>query len=125
MTYNKLMLLSCKELTLFQHTSRLCLWHMGRQKSHHIPQKCLKSCISVPVHKSTFPAEFNSILQNRHSFRPYGWTGRLKKSKSNGFVNLLSNVFLNAFSCVVTVSAVPSAFLAPTRAFKSLADCMP
>ena len=52
------------------------------------------------VHKITFSDEFNSSLTIKSSFRPYGYTGCLKKSKSNGIENLLSNVFLIAFSGV-------------------------
>ena len=48
-----------------------------------------------------------------------------KSQNINGYGNLLSNVFLIALFWVVTVSAVPSAFFAPTCAFKPLADCMP
>ena len=76
-----------------------------------------------PVHKITFSAEFNSVLTIKRSLRPWGYTGCLKKSKFNGISNLLSNVFLIAFSGVVTASAVPSAFFAPTCAFKPLAGC--
>ena len=76
------------------------------------------------VHKISFSEEFNSSLTIKSSLRPYGYTGCLKKSKSNGISNHLSNVFLIAFSCIVTVSAVPSALLAPTRAFNPLAGCM-
>ena len=53
------------------------------------------------------------------------YTGFLKNSKSNGIANLLSNIFLISFSWVVTVSAVPSAFFVPNRAFKPLVDRMP
>ena len=48
-----------------------------------------------------------------------------KKVKTNGIANLLSSVFLIAFSWIVIDSAAPSAFFAPTRAFKPLTDCMP
>ena len=51
-----------------------------------------------PVHKITFSEEFNSSLTIRSSLRPYGYTGCLKKSKSNGIANRLSNMFLIAFS---------------------------
>ena len=78
-----------------------------------------------PVHKITFSEEFYSSLTIKSSLSPYGYTGCLKKSKSHGIANFLSNFFLIAFSCVVTVSAVPSAFFAPTCAFNSLANCMP
>ena len=45
-----------------------------------------------------FPViEFNSIVIDRSSFKPYGWTGCLKKSKSKGIANLLSYVFLITF----------------------------
>ena len=57
-----------------------------------------------PVHKITFSEEFNSSLTIKSSLSPYGYTGCLKKSKSNGTENLLSNVFLIAFSCIVNVS---------------------
>ena len=73
-THNQLMLPWCMELTLLQYTSHLCLWHMARQKSHHIPKKCLKSCMlhQCPSYKRVHIfAEFNSILINRCSFRPY------------------------------------------------------
>ena len=43
--------------------------------------------------------------------------GFLKKSKSNGIVNLLASIFLIGFSLVVNVSAMPSAFLVPNHAF--------
>ena len=49
----------------------------------------------------------------------------LKKSKSKGMANLLPKVFSIAFSLLVTVSAVPSGFFAPARAFKPFADCIP
>ena len=78
-----------------------------------------------PVHKITFSKEFNSSLTFKSSLRSYGYTGCLKKSKSNGIANLLSNFFFIAFSWVVTVSAVPSTFFAPTRAFRPLDDGMP
>ena len=77
------------------------------------------------VHKITFSAEFNSSLTIKSSLSPHGYTGRLKKSKSNGIENLLSSVFLIKFSWVVTASVMPSAFFVPTRAFKPFADCMP
>ena len=67
-----------------------------------------------PVHKSNFSEEYNSSLTTKSSLSPYGYTGCLKRSKSNGIANLLSNVFFMAFSCVVTVSAVSSVFFAPT-----------
>ena len=78
-----------------------------------------------PVHKITFSEEFNPSLTIKSSLSPYGYTGSFKKSKSNGIANLLSNVFLIAFSWVVTVSAARSVVFAPIRAFKPLADCMP
>ena len=78
-----------------------------------------------PVHKITFSEELNSSLTIKSSFRPYGYTRCPKKSKSKGIANLSSNVFLIAFSLVVTISAMPSAFFAPKSAFKPLTDCMP
>ena len=78
-----------------------------------------------PVHKITFSEELNSSLKNKSSLSPCGYTGFLKNSKSNGIANLLSNIFLISFSWVVTVSAVPSAFFVPNRAFKPLVDRMP
>ena len=77
------------------------------------------------VHKITFSEEFNSSLTIKSSLRPQGYTGYLKKSKSNGIAYLISNVFLIAFSWVVAASAVPFAFFAHAHAFKPLADCMP
>ena len=77
-----------------------------------------------PVHKITFSEEFNSSLTIKFSLSPYGYTGCLKKSKPNGIANRLSNVFLMAFSCAVTVSAVSSAFFAPTRPLNPLANYM-
>ena len=77
-----------------------------------------------PVHKIIFSEEFNSGLTIK-SLSPYGCIECLKKSKSNSIANSLSNIFLMAFSWVVTVSAVPSDFFAPTHAFKPLVDCMP
>ena len=78
-----------------------------------------------PVHQITFSEEFNLSLTIKSSLTPYGYTGCLKKSNSNGIANVLSNIFLMAFSCVVTVSAVPSDFFAPTCAFNPLTGCMP
>ena len=78
-----------------------------------------------PVRKITFSEEFNSSLTIKSSLRPYGYTGCLKKSKSNGIANLLSNVLLIEFSWVVTASVVLSAFFTLTRAFKPLDDYMP
>ena len=66
-----------------------------------------------PVHKITFSEEFNSSLTIKSSLRPYGYTGCLKKSKSNAIANRLSNVFLITFSCVATASAVPCDFFHP------------
>ena len=67
-----------------------------------------------PVDKITFPGKLNASLTIKLSLRPEGYTDIcLKKSKSNGIANLLSKVFLMAFSWVVIVSAVPSAFFAP------------
>ena len=63
-----------------------------------------------PVHKINFSDEFNSSPMIKRSLGLSGYTGCLKKSKSNGISNLLSSVFLIPFSWVVTVSAVPSAF---------------
>ena len=63
------------------------------------------------VHKITFSEELNSSLTIKSFLRPCGYTGCLKKSKSNGIAKLLSKAFFIAFSWVVTVSAVPSAFL--------------
>ena len=77
------------------------------------------------MQKITFSEEFNSSLTIKSSLSPYGYTGSLKKSKSRGIANRLSNVFLIAFSRVVNVSAVPSAFFAPTHAFNPFAACMP
>ena len=51
-----------------------------------------------PVHKITFSGEFNSSLTIKSSLSPYGYTGCLKKSKSKGIGNLLSNVFFIVFS---------------------------
>ena len=78
-----------------------------------------------PMHKITFSEELNSSLTIKCSLSAYGYTGCLKKSTSNGIANRFSNVFLMAFSCVVTVSSVPCDFLAPTRVFNPLAGCMP
>ena len=55
---------------------------------------------------------------------PLGYTGCLKKSKFKGIANLLSRVFLIAFSLVVTVIAVLSAFFAPAQLYKLRADCI-
>ena len=77
-----------------------------------------------PVHKITFSEEFSLSLTIKPSLIPYGYTGCLKKSKSNGIANCLSNVFLIAFPCVAAFSAIPSDFFAPTRAFNPLAGCM-
>ena len=76
-----------------------------------------------PLHKMTFSGEFSSSPTIKSSLNPYIfiYTGCLKKSKSNGIANLLSIVVLIAFSWFVTVSAVPSAFFAPSRGFRSLA----
>ena len=71
-----------------------------------------------PVHKIIFSEELNSSLTIKSSLRSYGYTGCLKKSKSNGIANLLSNVFLITFSWVDNGNAVPSVFFAPTGAFK-------
>ena len=49
-----------------------------------------------PVHKITFSGEFNSSLTIKSSLSLYGYTGCLKKSKSKGIENLLSNVFFIA-----------------------------
>ena len=78
-----------------------------------------------PQHEITFPAELSSSLMIKSFLSPKGYTGCLKKSKSNGIANRLPTVFLMTFFWVVTVSAVPSALFAPIRAFKPLADCMP
>ena len=77
------------------------------------------------IQKITLSHEFNSSLTIKSSLSPYGYTGCLKKAKSNGIENFLSNVFFIALSWFVAPSAVPSAFFAPTRAFKLLADCIP
>ena len=77
-----------------------------------------------PVHKFTFSEEFKLSLTIESSLSPYGYIGCLNKSKSKGIANLLSNVFLIAFSWVVTASALPSAFFAPVHSFKPFADCM-
>ena len=136
---NGSMLPWCTGSLLFRYTIHLWLWHMVRQKLHHILKKCLKAlcCCSVssaeslyvaavsPVHKITFSEEFNSSLTIKSSLNPYGYTGYMKKSKSKGIANLLSNVFLIAFSWIVADSDVPSAFFAPVHAFKPLADCIP
>ena len=75
-----------------------------------------------PARKITL---FNSSITIKFSLRPYEYTGCLKKSKSNGIANRLSNVFLIAFSCVVSVSAVPSTFFAPIHASNPLVDYIP
>ena len=62
-----------------------------------------------PFHKITLSEEFNSNLTIL--------SGRLKKSKSKGISNLFSNVFLIAFSWVVTVSAVTSVFFCTHSCF--------
>ena len=77
------------------------------------------------MHKITFSEKCNLSLTIKSSLSPNGSTGCLKKSKSNGIVNLLWNVILITFFWVITVIAVPSANFAPTRAFKPLVDCMP
>ena len=64
-----------------------------------------------PEHKITFSEESNSSLTIKSSLSPYGYTGCLKKPKSNGIANRFSNVFLMAFSWVVTVRAVQTDFL--------------
>ena len=51
-----------------------------------------------PVHKTTFSDELQSSLTIKSSLKSYRYTGCLKKSNSNGIANLLSNVFLMAFS---------------------------
>ena len=61
-------------------------------------------CTKSPFQKNLIPT-FKSFLSQ------YGHTGCLQKSKSKGIVNILPNVFLIAFSCVITFIAVPSAFL--------------
>ena len=78
-----------------------------------------------PVHKITFSEEFNSSLTIKSSLNPYEYTGCLKISKPNGIANFLSKAFLIAFFWVVTVSAMPSAFVASSRTFTPLVDCMP
>ena len=75
-----------------------------------------------PVHKITFSEEFSSSLTIKSSLRPYGYTGCLKKSKSNGIANRLSNVFLTTFSSIVNASAVPSDFSVPSRPFNPIQD---
>ena len=75
-----------------------------------------------PVHKITFSEEFSSNLTIKSSLRPYGYTGCLKKSKSNGIANRLSNVFLTTFSSIVNVRAVPSDFSVPSRLFNPIQD---
>ena len=77
------------------------------------------------MHKITFSGECSSCLTVIFSLSPHGYTGCLKKPKSNGTANVLPKVFLIAFSWIVTVSAVPSPFVASSRAFRPLADCMP
>ena len=79
----------------------------------------------TPVHKITFSEEFNSSVTIKASLRPLGYIGSLKKSKSNRAANILLNVVFIAFSWVITVTAVPSAFFAPTRTFRPLVDHMP
>ena len=76
-----------------------------------------------PLHKITFSDEFNSSLTIKSSLSLYGYTGCLQKSKSKGIANRLSNVFFITFFWVV--SAVPSAFFAPKRAFTPLSSCIP
>ena len=51
-----------------------------------------------PVHKITFSGKFNLSLTIKSYLTPYGCTGCLKESKSNGIEDLLSNVFFIAFS---------------------------
>ena len=75
-----------------------------------------------PVHKITFSEEFSSSLTIKSFLRPYGYTGCLKKSKSNGIANRLSNVFLTTFSSIVNVSVVPSDFSVPSRPFNPIQD---
>ena len=74
------------------------------------------------VHKISFSEEFNSSLTIKSSLRPYGYTGCLKKSKSNGIANRLSNVFLTTFSSIVNVRAVPSDFSVPSHPFNPIQD---
>ena len=74
------------------------------------------------VHKITFSEEFNSRLTIKSSLRPYGYTGCLKKSKSNGIANRLSNVFLTTFSSIVNVSAVSSDFSVLSHPFNPIQD---
>ena len=77
---------------LFRYTFHLWLWYKARQILHHILAIYLKACMFAeisPVHKITFSEEFNSNLTIKPSLSPYGYTGCLKKSKSNGIANLL------------------------------------
>ena len=46
-----------------------------------------------PVHKITFSVEFDSSLTIKSFVGPYGDTECLKKLKSSGIKNVLSNVF--------------------------------
>ena len=82
--------------------SKIATYSSDMSKSLYVAEVSL-------VHKIIFSEEFNSSLTIKSPLGPYGYTGCLKKSKSYGIANRLSNVFLMAFYCVVTVSAVPSA----------------
>ena len=73
------------------------MWHKVCHIFDYILVICLLENLYVaevsPVHKITFSEEFNSSLTIKSSLRPLGYEGCLKKSKSNGISNLLSNFF--------------------------------
>ena len=55
--------------------------------SSDMPESLYVALVS-PVHRTTFPEEFNSSLMIKSSLSPYGYTGCLEKSKYNGIENL-------------------------------------
>ena len=72
-------------------SSKIASYSSDMSESFHVAEVS-------PAHKITFSGEFNSSLTIKSFLSPYGYTGCLKKSKSKGIRNLLSNVFFIAFS---------------------------
>ena len=107
---------------LFQHTNHLLLLHNVRQTLHYIVEKCLKACMCCDIPTTQYHSIFSEEFKSSILLFDKDIQDAQKKSKSKGIANLLPKVFLVAFSLVVTVIDVPSAFFAPTRAFKTSID---
>ena len=95
--------------TLFQHATHLLPLYNVRQILHHDLEKCLKACVLLKNLRYTkSPSQKPYIQIFFKSIRIYRV---LKKVKIQSYCKPFTKICLTAFSFVVNITAVTSAFL--------------